>query len=129
MIIGAVVGLSLAINVSVDKQIPYPYANAALGMRMSSQQKTETLQGLLHSATDCIVRAVTAKPRTKVSAGASSFNELVVTSLTACALPVRVLIQAYDRAFGEGAGVSFFLGPYLNELPAAVSKHQVKDGI
>jgi hypothetical protein len=32
------------------------------------------------------------------------------------------MIAAYDRYFGEGVGEEFFTGPYLDVLPAAVTK-------
>jgi hypothetical protein len=41
---------------------------------------------------------------------------------------VRALIEAYDRYFGEGEGEAFFMGPYLDVLPSAVSKW-VRDSV
>jgi hypothetical protein len=35
------------------------------------------------------------------------------------------MIDAYDRFFGDGAGEAFFMGPYLDALPAAVSARAV----
>ena len=32
------------------------------------------------------------------------------------------MIEAYDRYFGEGECEAFFMGPYLDVLPKAVSK-------
>ena len=37
-----------------------------------------------------------------------------------CVDAVRAMIDAHDRLFGEGAGESFFMGPYLDALPDAV---------
>ena len=31
------------------------------------------------------------------------------------------MIEAYDRYFGAGEGEAFFIGPYLDVLPTAVS--------
>jgi hypothetical protein len=36
------------------------------------------------------------------------------------------MIDAYDRLYGDGAGETFFMGPYLDALPAAVTT-RVKD--
>ena len=33
----------------------------------------------------------------------------------------RTPADAYDRHFGDGTGEAFFMGPYLDALPAAVS--------
>jgi hypothetical protein len=47
-----------------------------------------------------------------------------------CAAQVRAMIEAYDRYFGEGEGEgeAFFMGPYLDVLPSAVSKW-VRDSV
>jgi hypothetical protein len=39
-----------------------------------------------------------------------------------CAQQMRAMIDAYDRYFGEGSGEAFFMGPYLDLLPKAVTK-------
>ena len=31
------------------------------------------------------------------------------------------MITTYDRLYGDGAGETFFMGPYLDSLPAAVT--------
>ena len=41
--------------------------------------------------------------------------------MPSCVGPVRAMIDAYDRYFGDGTGEAFFMGPYLDALPAAVS--------
>jgi hypothetical protein len=45
-----------------------------------------------------------------------------------CVVPVRAMIDAYDRYFGEGEGEAFFMGPYLDVLPSAVGKW-VRDAV
>jgi hypothetical protein len=40
--------------------------------------------------------------------------------MPACLTPVRAMIDAYDRYYGDGAGEAFFMGPYLDVLPKAV---------
>jgi hypothetical protein len=45
--------------------------------------------------------------------------------MTRCLEPVRAMIDAHDRVFGEGSGEAFFMGPYLDGLPATVTR-QVK---
>jgi hypothetical protein len=48
--------------------------------------------------------------------------------MPSCAIHVRIMIEAYDRYFGEGEGEAFFMGPYLDVLPSAVSKW-VRDSV
>ncbi|MEA2977160.1 MAG: hypothetical protein QOF19_2680 [Alphaproteobacteria bacterium] len=95
---------------------------------MSSQQKDAEIQPLLRSATDCIIHAVAADPRYHVPIKPGDINELIVTSMTVCIEPVRAMIHGHDRLFGEGTGAVFFMGPYLDVLPMAVTK-QVSGGL
>jgi hypothetical protein len=56
----------------------------------------------------------------------AEFNNLIVESVPTCVDVLRSMIDAYDRLYGDGAGETFFLGPYLDSLPAAVTI-RVKD--
>ncbi len=47
-------------------------------------------------------------------------NELIVQSVPSCLASIRALIDAHDRLFGEGAGETYFMGPFLDALPGAV---------
>jgi hypothetical protein len=49
-------------------------------------------------------------------------GDLIVDSIPTCVGPVRAMIDAHDRYFGEGTGEAFFMGAYLENLPMAVSK-------
>jgi hypothetical protein len=87
---------------------------------MTVQQKSAALQPLMRSATECIARTVSADPR--FGEGNASLGDLIVDSMPRCVAPVRAMIDAYDRYFGEGEGEAFFIGPYLDVLPTAVNK-------
>jgi hypothetical protein len=122
MIIESLIGLSLVLNVSLDKpaasertawlQMPVPQADAAL-------------LPLVHRATDCILRKALADPRYGAEPRPEALNALIADSIAACAGPVRVMIRAHDRIYGDGTGKAFLLGPYLDVLPAALLR-QVK---
>ena len=87
---------------------------------MSMQQKSAAMQPLVRSATECISRAVGADPRLgKASPG---LGDLIVDAVPSCGNEVRTMIDAFDHYFGEGSGETFFMGPYLEALPTAVSK-------
>ena len=92
---------------------------------MSVDQKDAAVRPLVSSATECIARTVSADPRLPMSSGAE-FNDLIVESVPSCVDDLRSMIDAYDRLYGEGAGETFFMGPYLDGLPAAVTT-RVKD--
>ena len=111
-------GLSLLFNVAAS---PLEESTSA-ALHMSMQQKSAAMQPLVRSATECIARAVAADPRFGEQAKTNEFGDLIVDSMPSCVGPVRAMIDAYDRYFGEGSGEAFFMGPYLDVLPKAVSK-------
>ena len=74
----------------------------------------------MRSATECIARTVAADPRFRQGPH-TELGDLIVASVPSCVGPVRAMIDGYDRYFGDGTGEAFFMGPYLDALPAAVS--------
>jgi hypothetical protein len=84
------------------------------------EQKSAVMQPLMRSATECIARAVSANPR--FGQRNADLGDLIVASVSGCTAQVRAMIEAYDRYFGDGEGEAFFMGPYLDVLPAAVTK-------
>lgn len=124
MIKTAVFGLSLVLNTAVEPYQPQLEPEAAR-IQMSLQQKNAVIQPLMRSATDCIVRAVSSSPNFQSGIQPGDLNELIVSSMEICIEPMRAMIEAHDRLFGEGSGEAFFMGPYLEILPKAVTR-QVK---
>ena len=120
MILESLFGLSLVMNVSLDTATPS--ANSADWLQLSVRQKNAALLPLVRRATDWIVRQVSADPRHNADMRPDDFNCLIVDSISACARPVRAIIDAHDRMYGNGSGVALLLGPYLDVLPAAVVK-------
>ena len=123
MILETLFGLSLVMNVSLDAQVPA--ADPAAWMQMSVRQKDAALLPLVQRATECIVHRVSADPRYQAELRPDEINDLIVDSIAACKRPVRAMIDAHDRMYGDGSGEAFLLGPYLDVLPAAVVR-QVK---
>jgi len=87
---------------------------------LTVQQKSAAMQPLVRSATECIARMVSADPR--FAQRNADLGDLIVDSMPSCIAQVRAMIDAYDRYFGAGQGEAFFMGPYLDVLPTAVSK-------
>jgi hypothetical protein len=119
MILAALVATSLLVPVSIDPDMPLMLSP---GTPMPAEQKEAAIRPLVSSATDCIARTVSADPRFRVVAGGSAFNSLIVASVPSCVQALRSMIDTYDRLYGEGAGETYFMGPYLDGLPAAVSQ-------
>ena len=96
-----------------------PFHDATGDTNRSMKEKAAATEPLVRSATQCIVRAVTASPHYRGRVDAK-IGDLIVDAMPACLTPVRAMIDAYDRHYGDGAGEAFFMGPYLDVLPKAV---------
>jgi hypothetical protein len=124
MILETLFGMSLVLNVSLDSQVSLP-PDQSDWLQMSVRQKDASLLPLVRQATDCVVRKVVADRRYSGDMRPGDINDLIVDSISACARPVRAMIDAHDRMYGIGSGEAFLLGPYLDVLPSAVVR-QVK---
>ena len=96
-----------------------PTAEPAVGS-VSLQQKQAETRISMRRATDCIVWSVASDTRFRRENPTSNLSDLIVDSMPKCLGPVRAMIDAYDRNFGEGAGEEFFMGAYLDVLPDTV---------
>jgi hypothetical protein len=121
MILAPLAAAALLVSVATA-----PNVNPALSPTLSMQQKSAAMQPLMRSATECIARTVSADPR--LGEANADLSDLIVDSMPRCAAQVRMMIEAYDRYFGDGEGEVFFMGPYLDLLPGAVSKW-VRDSV
>jgi hypothetical protein len=115
MILAPLFGTALVIAVATD-----PLNGLTGQANLTAQEKVAATEPLVRSATECIVRAVIADPRYATKA-TIELGDLIVDSMPSCLTPVRAMIDAYDRYYGEGSGEAFFVGPYLDVLPKAVA--------
>ncbi len=114
MIVAPLVGAALVVAVATA-----PLSGPAADANPSARQKVAATEPLVRSATECIVRAVSADPR--YGDDSRALGDLIVDSVPSCLPPVHAMIDAYDRYYGEGSGEAFFMGPYLDMLPKAVA--------
>lgn len=119
MILAPLAAAALLVSVATG-----PTVDPSVMPSLTTRQKNVAMQSLVRSATECIASSVTADPR--FGRRDSDLGDLIVDSMPTCTTQVRAMIDAYDRYFGEGEGEAFFMGPYLDMLPTAVSKW-VKD--
>ncbi|MGH6768380.1 MAG: hypothetical protein ACRECO_05085 [Xanthobacteraceae bacterium] len=117
MILSTLAAATLIVSVATG-----PVGEPASPARLSEQQKSAAMRPLLQSATECIARAVSADPRFRKQTPANKLGDLIVDSMPRCVGPVRAMIDAFDRYFGDGTGEAFFMGPYLDVLPTAVGQ-------
>jgi hypothetical protein len=115
MLVAPLVGTAMVVAVVATE----PVSPAGDPAHLSVQEKMAATEPLVRSATDCIVHAVIADPRYSGEQSAP-LGDLIVDSMPTCVKPVRDMIDAYDRYYGEGSGEAFFMGPYLDVLPKAV---------
>jgi hypothetical protein len=118
MILEPLFGLSLVLSISLDLQTPA--AETGAWAPISTRQRDAKLLPLVREATNCIVRRVYADPRYTANLRPGEINDLIVDSMAGCIKPVRAMMDAHDRLYGNGSGEAFLLGPYLDILPAAV---------
>ena len=117
MFVKALAGLTLLIHVSISPGVIAPETEETF-VRLSAREKSAVINPLIHTATDCVVRVVSGDPRL----GKLQVTDLIVDSFKNCLEPVRALIDAHDRYYGAGTGEQFFMGPYLDALPATVGE-------
>jgi hypothetical protein len=120
MILAPLVGTALIVAVATE-----PVDPSRGEVKLSAQDKMAATEPLIRSATECIIRAVVADPR--YSTDPAAIGDLIVTTMPACVTPVRAMIDAYDRYYGNGTGEAFFMGPYLDVLPKAVIEGAKKE--
>jgi len=108
----------LAIATLIIRVATGPTAEPAVGMSLHQKQAETRIS--MRRATDCIVWSVASDSRFRRENPASNLSDLIVDSVPKCLGPVRAMIDAYDRNFGEGTGEEFFIGAYLDVLPDAV---------
>ena len=115
MILAPLFGTALVIAVATE-----PLDDSTTAINRSAPQKIAATEPLVRSATECIVRAVVADPRYGHTNG-TALVDLIVDSMPSCLTPVHAMIDTYDRYYGDGSGEAFFMGPYLDVLPKAVT--------
>jgi len=121
MIAEALLGLSLFVNVSIQSDGSAVTSASVQSSQYSDRQRNAAVRPLMKAATECIARRVVADPRFSQISPPGDVGDLIVESISPCLGAVRALIDAHDEFFGDGTGESFFMGPYLDALPAAVS--------
>jgi hypothetical protein len=113
MIFAPLIGTALVVAVATG-----PIDPSDRETKLTAQEKMAATEPLIRTATECIVHAVATDPR--FGQKPAALGDLIVESMPACVTPVRAMIDAYDRYYGDGTGEAFFMGPYLDVLPKVV---------
>jgi len=91
---------SLTVPAALDRSVQWPLPER--GTAMSVDQKDAAIGPLVKSATECIVRTVTADPRFPVMKGGVEFNNLIVDSVPTCADDLRRSARLFDDIWYGG---------------------------
>jgi hypothetical protein len=116
MILPKLAAATLIVGVATGPEVEAP------GRHLSFQQKNAATQVFVRPVTDCIARRVVSNARFRKEDPAANLGDLIVDAVPQCLGPIRAMIAAYDRYFGEGSGEEFFMGPYLDVLPNILIK-------
>ena len=108
----ATVTMSVAMGPAVEAPVRH----------LSFQQRSAATQPYVRPVTECIASRVAANAKFRKEEPTANLGDLIVEAVPQCLEPVRAMIAAYDQYFGEGSGEEFFMGPYLDVLPGAVTK-------
>lgn len=116
MILAKLTAATLTFGVAMGPGVEEP------ARHLSLQQKNAATQAYVRPVTDCIAGSVLSDARFRKEDPAANLGDLIVEAVPKCLGPVRTMISAYDRYFGDGAGEEFFMGPYLDVLPNILVK-------
>jgi hypothetical protein len=116
MILAKLAAATLTVGVAMGPGVEGPVQNLSL------QQKNAATRVYVRPVTDCIAGSVVSDARFRSDDPAANLGDLIVDAVPKCLGPVRAMIAAYDRYFGEGSGEEFFMGPYLDVLPNILVK-------
>lgn len=122
MMFAAIVALPLVTVPLLPAAVDFSVFGPGGRAKLTLAQKDAAMRPLVTSATDCISGKIAADPRLQTASAGSAFNELIVETVPACADALRAMIQTFDELYGEGSGESYFMGPYLDGLPEAVTR-------
>jgi hypothetical protein len=98
-------------------------------MRLTAREKNAAMRSLVERVTECITSRVVGDERYDTQVAAGTLGDLIVESVPPCLEPVQAMIDTYDRYYGAGSGEAFFMGPYLDVLPRAVTQRRQRENI
>ncbi|WP_298956014.1 hypothetical protein [uncultured Methylobacterium sp.] len=90
----------------------------------SADERRKLILPQVRAATDCVTTGVKGRlPAPGNQASKQQVQNAIDAVLTAqgCDEPIKDMIRQHDRVFGQGSGIAFFRGAYLDDLPRAVT--------
>jgi hypothetical protein len=94
-------------------------ASAAHAQQSEAERRRAHLP-YVRAATDCLARSIAANDSAMTEAASGRWNEAVRIVIQVCTSQLQQMTGAHDLIYG-GGGMDFFRGPYLSDVPRALS--------
>jgi len=110
--------LSLGSPVFAQRDVD-PYNTPTYGL--TEAQKRRLHLPYVRAATDCYARAIASNVAALDMAREGRWYDALTATQGVCTQPLLAMAREHDRIYGAGTGVEFFKGPYVADLPRALS--------
>lgn len=94
--------------------------NATGALAQTETERRRAHLPFVRAATDCIARSIAANDAALGHAAAGRWGDATSLVFEICRTQLQGMIAAHDQIYG-GGGMSFFSGPYVNDLPRALN--------
>src|SRR5690348_14360720 len=88
---------------------------------LTEAQKRKMLLPYIRAVTDCVARGIGTNQTAMYYARQDRWPDAIKNMSGSCREEAVPLIEAHDRLYGAGTGQVFFNGPYIADLPRALS--------
>jgi hypothetical protein len=99
-----------------------PSDHAYRAPEMTFAQKLRAFRRAEEQLNTCIIESVRDRAPAGMQTNSVEFTDLITTSFRFCVPQAGAMIEALDAVNGTGQGRTFFTGPYLDTVPAMVSR-------
>lgn len=94
--------------------------NTASGQGLNEAQKRRLHLPYVRAATNCYAKAIEGSVPALDMAREGRWYDALSAAGKACEAQIIAMINVHDQLYGPGTGVTFFRGPYIDDLPRAV---------
>lgn len=101
---------------------------AAYAQAYSEAQKRRLHLPYIRAATDCYANTIAANTTALDIAREGRWHDAIRATGDACNSLAGQMVRTHDQIYGSGTGLPFYQGPYLEDLPRAISA-RLKDVI
>lgn len=100
--------------------ITFAAVTGAMGQGLTEAEKRREHVSSVRAATDCIAREVVREAGVMEAAREGRLYDVLAPASNRCLPQLNFMISEHDRIYGYGTGLTFFQGPYVDDLARAV---------